>query len=75
MRKFLATLALGAAATAVVPAATAFASEQSELWRGHFTVGGDCYREGNRILMTSPRAQTFRCKEHPLGGFDLYVTY
>ncbi|GAA1686112.1 hypothetical protein ACFTSF_17770 [Kribbella sp. NPDC056951] len=76
MRKLIAALCLGAAAVAVAPAAPALAQVQgAPQHRGHFVLESECIREGNRILQTSPRAETYECRPFALGGFDLYVTY
>ncbi|MFF0343723.1 hypothetical protein [Kribbella sp. NPDC004875] len=75
MRKFLTAVTLGLAVAAVPVAGAQAATTESVQWRGHFTVGGDCVRQGNLILQTSPKAQTFECRPFDLGGFDLYVTY
>ena len=75
MKKLLAVAALGVAGAGIVPAATAQATTDSTLWRGHYTLYSECQQAGQNILMTSPKAQTFECRAFDLGGFDLYVTY
>ncbi|HZX07072.1 hypothetical protein [Kribbella sp.] len=75
MRKTLTAALLGLTAAVAGPMAGAQATTDSTQWRGHYTLYTDCVQAGNNILMTSPKAQTYECREFPLGGFDLYVTY
>lgn len=76
MRKLIATLTLGVAAVAAAPAVPALAQVQgAPQYRGHYVLESECIRDGNRILLTSPRAETYECRPFALGGFDLYVTF
>ena len=75
MRKFLAVLALGAAAAAVAPVSTALAQTQGHReWRGHYVVISECYRDG-ALYESSGKADGFVCEVNQLGGADLYMIY
>lgn len=75
MRKLLAVAALAASTVGISAAVATPAMADGRVWKGHYTLYSDCVKEGDRILWTSPRAQTYECTAHQLGGFNLFVTY